>query len=84
MTDSTVTFRGYSRAALQAAFDKVANPDDWKDSICAMVPAEVLDLVCAAIEFFTSTVPSVIVVDFACNKFVVVAAGYRLGPAGDH
>lgn len=84
MTDHAVTFRGYTGTALRAAFDKVKDPADWKGSIYALVPADILDVVCAAIEFFTSTLPAVFVVDFDCKEFVVVAAGYRNGPAGDH
>ena len=84
MVDTSVTFRGYTGAALRAAWDKVAPKSHWKDPICALVPADILDIVCAAIEFYTSTKPSVFVVDYDCKEFVVVAAGYRNGPAGDH
>jgi hypothetical protein len=83
MVDTSVTFRGYTGATLRAAWDKVKSAD-WRDPVCALVPADILDVVCAAIEFFTATKPAVFVVDFDCKEFVVVAAGYRNGPAGDH
>jgi hypothetical protein len=78
------TFRGHTWAELDAAFKKVKNPDDWKAPICALVSADDLTVVCAAIEFYTATKPKVFVVDLDCEEFLVTAAGYRLGPAGDH
>jgi hypothetical protein len=79
-----VTFRGYTGAALRAAWDLVKPSNGWKDPICALVSADVLDVVCAAIEYFTSTLPSVFIVDLDCKEFQVVSCGYNAGPSGDH
>jgi len=80
MTDHT--FRGYPVTDLQAAFDKVVNPDDRYAPIVAEVSIDELDIVCAAVEYFTRNIPKVLVVDMSCEKFVVF--GSRLEPEGDN
>jgi Tfp pilus assembly PilM family ATPase len=46
-------FLGYTREELSKAFDKVANPDNWKDEIEATIPASDFDIVNSAVIFFT-------------------------------
>lgn len=80
---------GYTHGELRCAFDMVANPDDWRAPVDSVVDARFVELVKAAVEFFTATsattrpehgrearrspVP---------NPVRVRAAGYRAGPAG--
>jgi hypothetical protein len=69
---------------LRAAFDKVANPDDWKGEIYARVIISNFDELTEiheAVVHFTGTVPS-FEYDAAAKVTVVKATGYRNGPAG--
>lgn len=71
---------------LKTAFDKVCDPEDWKAPIYARVKItnfdELLELH-EAVVHFTGTVPS-FECDPATGVTTVKAAGYRMGPAGDH
>lgn len=75
---------GYGEAALRGAFDLVADPNDWKAPISALIPAEVAPIVCSAIRFFTATEPTTRPADDIAFKggVWVEAVGYRNGPAG--
>lgn len=70
----------YSQEQLQEAFDKVADPDDWKLPIVAEVALEDLNITVEAIYNFTATTPH-IDTDRRGNWFVL-SIGYRKGPAG--
>lgn len=88
--DGEFKFANYTEPELHAAFDRVADPDDWRAPINAIVPEEELPVTLAAIEFFTATKgkaePSkweVVPPEGEVKKCVrVTAAGYRNGPAG--
>ena len=73
----------YERRALEAAFDDVCNPDDWKSPIDSVCRADQQDIVSRAVVFFTATVPTFDPIP-GTNKVRVTALGYRRGPAGDH
>jgi len=74
--------RGFGETQLRNAFDKVRPAKDWKAEISAVVnPSEwPLDLVAAAVEFYTATT---ITVEPITNspRVLVTAPGYRNGPA---
>ena len=76
-------YKGYTEEELSKAFDAVANSDDWKDEIAAVMPGEAVTLVVAAIEFYTATTPK-ISLNVNTMRYVVTSEGYRRGPAGDH
>jgi hypothetical protein len=76
----SVGYKGYPVPVLHYAWDKVKDPTDWKKPVVAVVSADILDVVVAAIEYFTVTVPTVFCVDD--ETCVVVSAGYRMGSAG--
>ena len=67
---------------LKAAFDKVADPADWKNPIHAIVTGDHLKITLDAIDFYTATQATV----KALNPgiYYVYSIGYRAGPAGDH
>ena len=44
---------GYTRDQLLEVFNKVADPDDWKECIQATIPASEFDLTCWAVGYFT-------------------------------
>lgn len=73
----------YSQEELEAAFNLVANPDDWKAPIYKILPNMGTDvrLIRAAICHFTATIPQI---KFGYDTVVVSSIGYRAGPAGDH
>lgn len=79
---------GFSEAELTQAFDRVSPVGDWKAAIDAVVEidsASELAAICAAIEFYTATIPQVTRVGgLASKRFAIKATGYRMGPAGDH
>ena len=64
----------------QPAFQLVANKDDWRAPIDAIVPADKLVAVLKAIAHFTATEATVSVE--GNGFFRVKSVGYRMGPAG--
>jgi hypothetical protein len=68
---------------LRKVFEKPADPKDWKGPIAALMPGEAVLGACAAIEYFTATVPRVRL-DTRTMTYKVTSEGYRMGPAGDH
>jgi hypothetical protein len=73
---------GYGEAALRQAFELVQNPDDWKAEISALIPADLVPIVCSAVRFFTATEATTRPADAVPNGVWVEAIGYRMGPAG--
>lgn len=79
-TDATIVFEGFTEAELSAAFNSVADPDDWKapvDAVCLKADRE---RVKAAVIFYTATEPMFFPNDETTIR--VEADGYRAGPAG--
>ncbi len=74
---------GFRHEELAAAFDRVRNPRDWKAPIRAEIAAAERPVVEQAVYWFTSTVPEFVAAPGAEERFLVLAPGYRLGPAGD-
>ena len=75
---------GYPYHMLKKAFDTVANPKDWKASICKDIAGgENMDLTIEAIRFFTATEP-IIKRSYTPGNVIIMSEGYRMGPAGDH
>ena len=74
---------GYRLDQLASAFSRVQNHRDWKAPIRAVIQADDRPLVEAAVRWFTNTVPAFEAAPGPDGGLVVVAAGYRLGPAGD-
>lgn len=81
--DPKPVHRGYNYAQLKQAFDSVSDPQDWKGPIAAVMGGEAVNVVVAAIQFFTATEPKVSY-NPKTGQFVVESIGYRAGPAGDH
>lgn len=71
----------YTKEQLEAAFNKVQNPNHWKNPIDAYCHKDEVDVVREAIEFFTATVPTFWNVGMTDIRRVE-APGYYLGPAG--
>ena len=72
----------YTREQLEAAFDKVRNPNDWKAPVDGYCRAAEVELVREAVIFFTATEPSFYSVGINTGLRRVLADGYRKGPAG--
>ena len=77
------TYNGFTIEQLKAAFDAMANPDDWKAPISALVKGEAVLLCVAAIEFYTGT-DAQVALDVSTMTYAIESMGYRAGPAGDH
>jgi hypothetical protein len=73
---------GYRLEQLAAAFDRVRNPRDWKAPIRSVIPAEERHVVEKAVLWFTETVPAFEPAPGETGLLVVMAPGYRDGPAG--
>ena len=73
---------GYRLEELAAAFDRVRNARDWKAPIQAVIPAQQRPLVEKAVLWFTETEPRFEEIPGESDRLIVVAPGYRLGPAG--
>ena len=88
------TFDGYLVSDLEAAFNLIKDPIDWKRPIDAFVPdgfQELVDVAIVAIRFYTATDPTVVKgtgknpdTGEPVEGVFITAAGYRGGPAGDH
>lgn len=74
---------GYTREELKNVFDCLCDHDDWKRPIRASIHANLLPTALVAVEFFTATKAKIEGSD-KNGRFIIVADGYRAGPAGDH
>jgi len=81
-------YDGYTKEELSSAFDSVKDASDWRSPIRADVPSSKIDVVVAAIRYYTATDPEVSPsVAFGRtwpDRFNISSVGYRMGPAGDH
>jgi len=78
-----LAYDGWTRKQLNDAFTRVQNPGDWKAPIRSKIERNDMDVSRAAIWFFTST--AAVVHDIEGEDAVLILAeGYRAGPAGDH
>jgi len=68
--------RGYTREQLSEAFNKVANPANWKYPIDAVIPKADLDVTETAVTFFAGC--SVEVVEDRGDEVRIQAIGYYL------
>jgi len=82
---------GFGHEALQAAFERVRDPNDWKAPInfVGYMTDDQIRVTRAAIIYFTATVPEITTLRMTGlvegEKTVEIrAVGYRMGPAGDH
>ena len=81
-------FGPYGHAELLKAFEKVTNPDDWRDKIDTWIPLKDWDITSAAIAYFTSTEAKeeeARTDHKGIEKDVevrITSCGYRMGPAG--
>jgi len=64
---------GYTRGDLRVAFDMVADKDDWKAPVDALIHPTYREVVREAVIFFTGSVPSFVARD---GRLRVHAAGY--------
>lgn len=64
-----------------AAFALVADPDDWRKPIDAIIPTDRLTDVIKAIHYFTAVTEATVTVQ-PDGRFRVKSIGYRMGPAG--
>lgn len=64
----------FTVAALRQAFDRVA-PKNWKDPIACSANGDAVNIVCAAIVFFTGSIPRV-GVDVRTMTYYIEADGY--------
>lgn len=78
----------YSQDELGAAFDRVADPRDWRAPINAVIAPDRRTITACAIVHFTATKPRFTPLgnpgSSAPKMLLVRALGYRAGPAGDH
>ncbi len=71
----------FTEAQLNTAFDKVADPADWRNPIYEVIDRDAVAVTVAAIQHFTAA--AVEVKDLEWNdEFMVSSVGYRMGPAG--
>jgi len=89
-TRQTLLLNGYSEEQLQSAFKRVEDPDDWKESIDAVVlneTDEMLSCIKYAVEFYTGSKCVLTDIDGVQDEKItratkVESVGYRNGPAG--
>lgn len=71
----------YTKEELEAAFDLVADPADWRGPIHALVKLDEKELVACAIAFFTGTEATFKLLPSGLH-YAVRSVGYRNGPCG--
>lgn len=76
------TYNNFTQEQLQEAFNRVRNPKDWKAPIDAVVRCQDLELIGAAVQYFTAT--TITILERKAWLCRIAADGYRAGPAGDH
>ena len=74
---------GYRFEQLASAFDRVRDSQDWKAPIRAVIPVGERPIVEQAVLWFTETEPRFEAIPGEADRLIVVAPGYRLGPAGE-
>ena len=78
-------WRGFTVDGLDKAFELVKPPEDWKAPIAVYVTGELVNVVIAAIQFYTATDPTGTYVPSNWPAaWLIESVGYRAGPAGDH
>jgi len=79
---TTLTDLNAKRDVLKSIFDKVCDPQDWKDEVCAWINHNDFAIVNEAVQFFTATSIEVIGgPQQITGRILVYAKGYRRGPA---
>lgn len=73
---------GYGLVRLEAIFNAIKDPSDWKAPISVWVSGELVNVAVEAIKFYTATVPTV-GLDSLRMQYLIESIGYRAGPAGD-
>ncbi len=71
-----VTGEGETVADLRAAFDAVADDENWKNPISAAVEAAKVGRVTRAVTFFHADVPSVVGMEAGTGKLILEGHGY--------
>ena len=71
----------FTQSQLEAAFDKVADPADWKSGIYEVVNRDAVEVTVCAIQHFTAAPVEVKDLKWA-DEFMISSPGYRMGPAG--
>lgn len=72
----------YTAKQLKEAFDKVCDPNDWKNPIKTVISLnENREIIREAIIYFTGTIPIFVTNGKEIN---VSALGYRMGLCGDY
>ena len=75
------TGTAFTEAQLEAAFDKVADPADWRNPIYQVVDRDDVHVTVCAVRHFTAAPIEVIDLEWG-DEFMIKSPGYRLGPAG--
>ncbi len=71
----------FTEDQLNTAFDKVADPADWRNPIYEVIDRDVVAVTVAAIQHFTAAAVEVKDLEWG-DEFMIRSAGYRMGPAG--
>ena len=76
------TYLGFPIADLEATFDRIKDPADWRNPIGAEIPGDATKIVAAAIDFYTATKMRIVGGPIpGTGKILIYAKGYRAGPA---
>lgn len=71
----------FTEAQLNTAFDKVADPADWRNPIYEVIDRDDVEVTVKAIQYFTAAPVEVKDLDWN-DEFMITSPGYRMGPAG--
>ena len=77
-----VVYKDYTRGQLDAAFNLISDPEDWRAPLHGTVKSEDLGACLAAAEFFTGSGLQSVWSDYEKGLHEVKGAGYRNGPCG--
>lgn len=63
-------------SVMRQVFDRVCDKDNWRSPCAAFVPAELVELVCAALEYFHGCKATLGGVQALTGKVLVESSGY--------
>lgn len=72
----------YTLAELEANFDRICDPTDWRNPIYAVLPKAEIQAAFWAIQYFTGGAKIEIYEADGDDMFSISSPGYRLGPCG--
>jgi hypothetical protein len=80
--NAQIVHDNFTRGELTEAFDKVADPEDWRNPIDIVIAQADEEITIAAVEFFVGDTPNIVRPLGHPDVIRITSVGYRAGPCG--